>query len=93
MVGRTRQSYYERTWRGKRRALQDDEVLALVRAVRAQMPRLGTRKLYALLHGQFAERELKVGRDKLLYPPTAEGLLDGAAKAVHENDRFTALDA
>lgn len=64
-MGRTRQSYYERTWRGKLRAVQDDEVLALVREVRAQMPRLGTRKLYALLHGQFAERELKVGRDKL----------------------------
>lgn len=29
------------------------------------MPRLGTRKLYYLLHDNFRQRELKVGRDKL----------------------------
>jgi putative transposase len=65
MVGRTRQSYYERTWRGQRREVKDDEVLSLVHGIRAQMPRLGTRKLYALLQAPFAERQLKVGRDTL----------------------------
>jgi len=75
MVGRTRQSYYERTWRGNMRAVKEDEVLALVQRVRAQMPRLGTRKLYELLHGEFAERQLKVGRDKLFTILRHKGLL------------------
>ena len=50
---------------GQLRAVQEDEVLALVRGVRAQMPRLGTRKLYARCTGSSLERQLKVGRDKL----------------------------
>jgi putative transposase len=37
----------------------------LVHAVRNQMPRIGTRKLYHLLHRQFKERHLGLGRDKL----------------------------
>jgi putative transposase len=57
------------------RAVKEDEVLALVHRVRAQMPRLGTRKLYALLHGEFAERQLKVGRDKLFTILRHKGLL------------------
>lgn len=43
--------------------------------LRAQMPRLGTRKLYELLHGQFAERQLKVGRDKLFTILRRKGFL------------------
>jgi hypothetical protein len=54
MLGRTRQSYYERRWQDKRQALDAAQVVGLVHRVRAQMPRLGVRKLYALLHEEFA---------------------------------------
>jgi transposase InsO family protein len=39
------------------------------------MPRIGTRKLYHLLHQQFQERHLKVGRDKLFRLLREKGLL------------------
>lgn len=50
-------------------------MLVLVQGLRAQMPRLGTRKLFKLLHGQFAEGQLKVGRDKLFTILRQRGLL------------------
>jgi putative transposase len=75
MLGRTRQSYYERRWQDKRQALDAAQVVGLVHRVRAQMPRLGVRKLYALLHEEFAARGLNVGRDKLFRLLREEGLL------------------
>ena len=75
ILGRTRQSYYERTWQEKRRELDEQQVVSFVHRVRAQMPRLGTRKLYVLLHEEFAERQLKVGRDKLFTILRHQGLL------------------
>lgn len=75
IIGRTRQSYYERNWH--QRASQDDEekVLALVHSVRCQMPLIGTRKLYHILHQQFEEKHLVVGRDKLFTLLRNKGLL------------------
>ena len=64
-MGRTRQSYYERTWHETARALDSEAVVNLVQPLRALMPKLGTRKLHARLQEAFAERRLKVGRDKL----------------------------
>jgi putative transposase len=66
---------YERDW--QRRASQDagEEAVALVQSIRRQMPRIGTRKLYYLLHQQFEERHLKVGRDKLFTLLRNKGLL------------------
>lgn len=66
---------YERDW--QRKASQDAgaEAVALVQSVRRQMPRIGTRKLYYLLHEQFEERHLKVGRDKLFRLLRNKGLL------------------
>jgi putative transposase len=46
-----------------------------VHTVRRQMPRIGTRKLYHLLHEQFQERHLGVGRDKLFTLLRKKGLL------------------
>jgi transposase InsO family protein len=37
----------------------------MVREIRKRMPRIGTRKLYYKLKGEFEEKEIKVGRDKL----------------------------
>ena len=46
-----------------------------MQTVRRQMPRIGTRKLYHLLHRQFQERRLGVGRDKLFTLLRNKGLL------------------
>ena len=50
-------------------------MVALVQSVRRQMPLIGTRKLYHLLHQQFEERHLVVGRDKLFTLLRNKGLL------------------
>jgi hypothetical protein len=64
-MGRTRQSYYERLWHQKVTSDAGAETLALVQRIRRQMPRIGTRKLYHLLHAEFEARHLHVGRDTL----------------------------
>jgi transposase InsO family protein len=75
VVGRTRQSWYERTWHQKASQADEEEALPLVHSLRRQMPRIGTRKLYHLLHQQFEERHLAVGRDKLFTLLRNKGLL------------------
>jgi putative transposase len=47
----------------------------MVQAVRMQMPRLGTRKLYHLLKDEFRARGLKLGRDALFDHLRSEHLL------------------
>jgi hypothetical protein len=63
LVGVSRQSYYRSTWRKRDRQKMVEEVTGCVRAVRKQMPRIGTRKLYHLLKPDL--RHMHVGRDKL----------------------------
>ena len=52
-----------------------EQVLPLVAEQRIKLPRAGTRKLHFLLKNRFAERKLKVGRDKLFSLLRAEHLL------------------
>jgi putative transposase len=66
---------YERDWQRKASRDAGEEAMALVQNVRRQMPRIGTRKLYYLLHEQFEARQLKVGRDKLFRLLRHKGLL------------------
>lgn len=53
----------------------------MVRGVRIQMPRLGTKKLYYLLSGQL--KELRVGRDKLFDILRANWLLIRPKRQYH----------
>ncbi len=64
LLGLSRQVYY-RSLRS-RKAKQDkaSEVIRLVNNVRRDMPRIGFRKLYHILHTPL--QEMKVGRDKFL---------------------------
>jgi transposase InsO family protein len=39
--------------------------MEMVKRIRKRMPRIGTRKLYHLLKGEFEAKRIKVGRDKL----------------------------
>jgi transposase InsO family protein len=61
----SRQSVYQAEKRFEFRAIQLQVVKELVLAVRARMPRLGTRKLYSLLCDAISAKGIKLGRDAL----------------------------
>jgi len=65
MFGVSRQVYYRNKESVKRSQDKAMQVIEMVREIRSQMPRLGTRKLYYLLHDRL--RELGVGRDRLFF--------------------------
>ena len=73
LLGLSRQVYY----RAKRSSVMKQErakqVVDLVYGIRSTMPRLGTRKLYHLLHDSL--RDLNVGRDKFFSILKANHLL------------------
>ena len=73
LLGLSRQVYYraKRSIMNKRERTQ--EAVNLVYGIRSTMPRLGTRKLYYLLHDSL--KELNVGRDKLFSILRANHLL------------------
>ena len=62
-MGINRQIYYRSIKRTKQKQEVATKVISLVQQVRMKMPRIGTRKLYHLLHEQL--RALGVGRDRL----------------------------
>lgn len=63
MFGVNRQVYYRRIQSVKRRKSRAEQVIELVKAIRLQMPKIGTRKLYYLLEEDL--KQLNVGRDML----------------------------
>jgi putative transposase len=60
----SRQNYYACRRSRQRRAVDEGLILELVRAERRLQPRIGGRKLLWLLHGEFAEHGIQVGRDR-----------------------------
>ena len=73
--GLTRQAYYQNNWEGITTTLKEDLILQQVKEIRKNHPRIGTRKLYELLHPFMAEHELKMGRDALFNLLCANQLL------------------
>jgi putative transposase len=63
LFGVNRQVYYRRKNSAQSSRETAEKVVFLVREVRQQMPRIGTRKLYYLLEDQL--KDLRVGRDKM----------------------------
>lgn len=60
-----RDAYYKSKVRKQKRESVSNHVLGLVKEVRIEQPRVGTRKLYEALQACFQTKGLKVGRDKL----------------------------
>jgi putative transposase len=75
LFGISRQAVYQAKQRATYRAQELAKIKPLVDAVRMQMPRLGTRKLYYLLKSEFVRQEIKVGRDALFDYLRSEYLL------------------
>ena len=65
LFGKSRQGWYELTHRQSEQQLAETIVLKLVAELRSELPRVGTRKLYHLLHSKLEEHHIKIGRDKL----------------------------
>jgi putative transposase len=63
LFGISRQSYYRAGWRTRHRREVASQVVTMVKEIRRDLPRVGTRKLYYMLRDSLSE--LGVGRDKL----------------------------
>ena len=81
MFGVSRQVYYRsNSSRAKRRRVAE-KVIGLVKQIRSQMPRIGTRKLYFLLYDSL--KELGVGRDRLFRILKANHMLVAPKRQYH----------
>ena len=58
------QAHYQARQRQQERQAQEARILALVRLVRREHPRMGGRKLLHLLHPTLAQEGLTIGRDR-----------------------------
>ena len=70
LFGKSRQAYYERSRYVAATSVEEDTILSLVREVRKDFPRMGTRKLLIYLKPKFEAMHLHIGRDafiELLY--------------------------
>lgn len=65
LFGLSRQGLYQQRKRDKLKARTYAPVKAMVERIRRIMPRLGTRKLYALIQTELKDRDIKMGRDSL----------------------------
>jgi putative transposase len=74
-VGMTTANYYARRKARRRRQVEEDLVVELVRAERQLQPRLGARKLRVLIQGPLKATGVQVGRDRLFEILRAAGLL------------------
>lgn len=61
----SRQNYYKKKQARKRRDVDEDLVVELVKRERRQQPRIGCRKLHRMLSDEFAEAGVKIGRDRM----------------------------
>jgi putative transposase len=71
----TPQNYYARRSSRRRREVEVELVLALVRVQREQQPRLGGRKLYFLIAPELKAAGVKLGRDRFFAELGKVGLL------------------
>jgi transposase InsO family protein len=71
----TPQNYYARRSAWRRREVDVQLVLNLVRAQRKHQPRLGGRKLYHLIRPELQSAGVKLGRDRLFEELSQAGLL------------------
>ena len=81
LLGKSRQVYYRRIKSVAKKQARAMEVVELVKQVRYQLPRLGTRKLYYVLQTEL--QAMKIGRDKLFDILRANHLLIEPKRSYH----------
>ena len=75
LFGVSRQAIYQAQTRAELRAKTLAQIEPLVQAIRMEMPKIGTRKLYYLLKDDFNRLDIKIGRDGLFDYLRSEHLL------------------
>ncbi|MBK3517838.1 IS3 family transposase [Carboxylicivirga sp. N1Y132] len=65
LFGKTRHAYYDKLWFSNKRESEQMMVLEMVKMMRREMPKLGTRKLMFLLQPFMETHSIKMGRDAL----------------------------
>ena len=81
LLGITRQKYYRSCWSFENQRKTADRVVSMVDNIRMTQPRIGTRKLYYMLHEEL--NTLNVGRDKLFDILRANHMLITPLRAYH----------
>lgn len=75
LFGHSRQAFYQQVWAQADKTMEEQVVISLVRSIREEQPRLGTRKLYVMLEGRLNASGVKIGRDALFDLLAREGML------------------
>jgi putative transposase len=73
--GITRQAYYQNNWEGISTTLEEELVIQQVKSIRSNHKRMGTRKLYEMLHPFMQDHAIKMGRDALFNILSANHML------------------
>lgn len=63
LFGKSRQAFYDHSWRRSDDQMQQAIIIDLVRAARKKLPKVGTVKLLYLLKDDFAAHKISIGRD------------------------------
>jgi len=74
-VGLSRQGYYKGRRQQRRREVDQEAIVELVKRERRVQPRLGGRKLLVVLKGDMEQMGIRVGRDRFFAILRREGLL------------------
>lgn len=64
LFGKTRQAFYDHSWRGNDEQLQEAIVIDLVKQVRKSLPKVGTLKLIHILKDDLRAHGISIGRDR-----------------------------
>lgn len=64
LFGKGRQAFYERCGTYRKKQFEAALVLSWVAEIRADLPKVGVRKLHQMLRGQLKAHNIKMGRDK-----------------------------
>lgn len=87
--GITRQAYYQNSWRAMDVSIEEDLILNEVQRIRKNHPRMGTRKIYEVLHPFMLKHQIKMGRDALFNLLSVNNLLVRKRKRkVHTTQSF-----
>lgn len=75
MFGKSRQAHYKRVSRENELAMQQVIIIKLVEGIRADMPKIGGRKLYFMLRETMLAHDIDIGRDRFFDVLSAFGYL------------------
>jgi transposase InsO family protein len=63
LFGKSRQAFYDHSWRHNDEQLHEAWIIDRVKAVRLTMPGIGCQKLFIILKDEFGEHGIQIGRD------------------------------